>query len=211
MSSFFSGQIWQMINLQVLWNLYFSWTSSRTCAHARARPCLIVRLHAFIWEWSGGTGHWMEIMKALVQGSGKEDKFGSARWGKEGGSKPQAAHFYTRFRWVWPRAGEESRDSASNLSVSLRNLSGAAEHKRRRVRRCSLVSHFARKLHQSPNAALDANEVFLASCWASEDGFFSKAKQKKNYSSFVSSILVNSIFLQCGKRGNCQCSWDVSQ
>lgn len=66
---------------------------------ARTRPfCASARVS---FESGAGTGHWMEIMKAFLQKApARRTNLETPDEGEEGGSKPQAAHFYTRFRWV---------------------------------------------------------------------------------------------------------------
>lgn len=123
--------------------------------------------------------HWMEIMKALVQGSGKEYKFGNARWGKEGGGKPRAAHFsHTVSVGVTQSWGRKLR-----LRVELVCLPKELEICSRAQEKNSALLQFGVLFCQKTTSESKSNTscklVFLASCWAWEESPFSKESNKK--------------------------------
>lgn len=135
--------------------------------------------------------HWMEIMKALVQGSGKEYKFGNARWGKEGGGKPRAAHFsHTVSVGVTQSWGRKLR-----LRVELVCLPKELEICSRAQEKNSALLQFGVLFCQKTTSESKSNTscklVFLASCWAWEESPFSKESNKKKKNSFQSYFYSN--------------------
>lgn len=188
---FWGGQIWRMIHLQVLLppleSVFFMNIIQNVCPCTRmhARACLRVCTRSF--ESGAGTGHWMEIMKALVQGPGKEDKFGNSRWGRgaEGGRKGGRAQTSgSTFLHTVSVGVTQSRGGKPSLRVELVCLPEEFERRSRaQEKKSSLLQFgapFCQKTTSEPKRS-SCKWVFLASCWAQEDASFFQSKTKKTF------------------------------
>lgn len=168
--------------------------------HTHAPACL--RVCTRLCESGAGAGHWMEIMKALVQGPGKEDKFGNARWGKEEGREGAnlRQHIFTHgFGGCDPEPGRRA-EPPRRTRLSPRGI-GAAQPSAREEEFAAAVWCPILPENYIRAQTLFMQMSFFGVLLGPRRCLFFPKQNKKKLFFFVSSILVNSIFTAVWEKG----------
>lgn len=167
--------------------------------NACARACLCVCTRLF--ESGAGTGHWMEIMKAFLQGSGEEDKFGNARWGKGGREQTSGCTFlHTVSVGVTRSRGGEPRLRVELVWLPEEFLAAQPSTREEECASAVWCPILPENYITARTQHIMQMSFFCRPAEPREVAFFSQSKTKQKKQTFLAA-LVNSIFTAVCQKG----------